>query len=125
MSVLISRSQKCRNNEKSYMIAKLFHDLDHAIKESLDNEVCGDVSIYMGGIRRDQDFLSKANSLPCINTECEFLKYLKIFYPKIDFFPLPASNENFHCIVCDMIGKGILKRSEIQILNNFKIRLTK
>ena len=123
MSVLLSKSSNVKNSEKAYMITKLSHDLDVIINSVDYLKIKKDYSIYIEKVSKNQDFLSESTTLPCINYNCEFLSYLKIFYPTLKFFKLPAYDKKFNCVVCSMIKSGNLQRSQIQILNNNKIRL--
>jgi hypothetical protein len=123
MSLLVPKTLNVKNNIKSSMITRLFSDLDQC---DCVEPVREEVVIKFDEIDRTQNFLGEnVGKLPCINVDCEFLKYLKIFHRGSDFFLLPAYSENYHCIVCDMISKGCLVRSEIVLMNNHQIRLSK
>lgn len=123
MSVLLFKNNSVRNNVKSSMISRLISDLETTDTTEGGMIPTQKIEIDLGAIDKNQNFCSEANELPCINCECEFLKYQKIFYPKMDFFMLPAMNERYFCIVCDMMQNEKLRRSQIQILNNRSIRL--
>ena len=113
------------------MINKLLFDIKKKIDLSeKENDSNKDDEIIVCLKKIDKtgncNFLSKAdtNTLSCINIGCEFKKYLMIFYPKIDLFLLPAFNENFFCIVCDMVHTKKLTRSEIKISDKFVVQFT-
>lgn len=126
MSELVRKSQKCRNNEKSFMITKLLHDLQNSIDET---ERYSSVSNFVEIEVRDSvgDLLSavKGDDIGCLNVDCEFLKFQKIFYSNMKFFCLPTVPGKLHCIVCDRIMSGELRRSEINILSNGSIKISK
>jgi hypothetical protein len=130
MSVLVNKyNTSVRNNVKYSMINKLVFDIDKCISSledvnySINNRR---IDIKLNKIDKlNTNFMAATQNIPCINVNCEFKKYLLIFYPKLNLFLLPAFNSNYHCIVCDMIQNGKLKRSEIKISDKLVIQFKK
>lgn len=122
MSILCRKSQKCRNNEKSFMITKLLHSLDnHKYVESPMYRPRVEIDVF----DTKNDIFSKVagDDVGCLNVECEFLKFQNIFYKNRKFFILPIVSGKLHCIVCDKVMRGELRRSEITMLANNSIRI--
>ena len=78
-------------------------------------------------INESQDFLAEVSgeNLPCINVDCEFVSYQKLFFPKTNFFLLPAFNIDMECIICDKIKRKDVRMSQMKLLKNNKVVIIK
>lgn len=123
MSKLIPRHKNIRNNVKAHMISKLMFDLENTIKADPPYDRSLDVCIRFNNLSVPRDYMSSVTDdcIPCINPECQFLRFLKIFHSNLVYYMLPAYNKKMHCIICDLHERGELRRSAIKLFNDNRI----
>lgn len=65
------------------------------------------------------DFLT----LPCLNTDCVWVRYMSIFHRSKPLMQLPACDRNAHCFVCSESEQGLLDMSSVRLTEDFLVYL--
>lgn len=117
-----------RNNVKNSMIKNFLHSLDAAIDDRttsishIHNVVSGFVIPQYDKSTIDPLSVCKQpTDMPCLNFDCEWIKYQTIFYPSMDLWQLPAVTDDGKCKICEMWDKRELDISEIAMTTKKRV----
>jgi hypothetical protein len=107
-----------RNNVKSAMIQELLFNL-HGSMDTTNNSIS---SIYnvpfftMIQLFKPLDCLKYSkDDIPCMNTDCEWIQHMLLFYSSHDLFLLPGLIPDGYCKLCHMAKSKTLNRSKIRL----------
>jgi hypothetical protein len=108
-----------RNNVKSAMINEMIHYLQESVGNGHGsvNEIHTQWAFTMPEIKVPPNPLHPAGEdvVPCLNMDCEWIKFLTLFYGSTEFKLLPAYNKWGHCIICDLNERGELDCSKTKV----------
>lgn len=127
---LYSKKLNIRNNVKNAMIQEFLFKL-HGSMDDTSNSITSVQNISWFSMPPINGPIANPciewspcrDEIPCLNTNCEWIQHMLLYYATYDLFLLPGNSGSGYCIVCNKIMDGTLNRSMIKLQSKNEVSL--
>ena len=127
--MIVTGKLNIRNNVKSGMIQELLFRL-HGSMDNDNNSISSiynDLRFNMIPLQAPNNELAEWSEerceIPCLNVDCEFTKFVLLFYKSHDLFLLPGLMPEGHCKICHMKKQGTLNWSKLKLTGKNEVKI--
>ena len=126
-----SKKLNVRNNVKSAMIQEMLYKL-HGCMDTDNNSISSIYNVPWFNMvpistpdNAHVEWSSSRGEIPCMNTDCEWIQHMELFYKSYDLFLLPGLAPDGYCEICHKAKIGKLDRSKLKLLSKNSMAVQK